>query len=693
MASRAIDAARPEALHRALTQLFGFPAFRPGQEVVCRAVFEGQDVLVVMPTGAGKSLCYQLPAVARGGTALVISPLIALMEDQVAKLNEKGLCADRIHSGRTREASRAAAFAYRDKKLKFLFIAPERFSVPGFPEFLSRHKPCLIAVDEAHCISQWGHDFRPDYRMLQSYLPMLRPAPIIGLTATATPVVQNDIAQQLGLEKPLRSIQGFRRKNIAIEVVEVARSARRDAVFDLLKDPSRRPGIVYVPTRMDSDSLAEDLGRYFKTEPYHAGLPSDRRQKVQERFLGGELEVIVATIAFGMGIDKPDIRTVIHTALPGSTEAYYQEIGRAGRDGASSRAILMHSYADRHRHDFFFNRDYPEIEVVDGVYKLLRDKPIGKEDLQKACKLDPDTFEKALDKLWVHGGAIIDPEENVVRGAGKWRDSYLLQGEHRSAQLELMLRYASAAQCRMAALVRHFGDRTDTQAWCGICDFCAPDECIAQQFRDATFTEERAARDVITALEGGFAKATGKLHSEICSAEELDRNGFEEVLASMARAGLVALADTSFEKDGKNIGYRTVRLTRDGAAVDLADPLALQVRKSGRDTHVRKGQKAKVRLSSSAVREATIDAADESLTKALREWRLAEAKNKGMPAFRIFTDKVLRQIVEDPPFTEDDLLAIAGVGPGFVRRYGFEILKIVGAFQQLEDRTEVLRDA
>ncbi len=644
-------------------------------------MFEGQDVLVVMPTGAGKSLCYQLPAVARGGTALVVSPLIALMEDQVAKLNEKGLCADRIHSGRTREASRAAALAYRDKKLKFLFIAPERFSVPGFPEFLSRHKPCLIAVDEAHCISQWGHDFRPDYRMLQSYLPMLRPAPIIGLTATATPVVQNDIAQQLGLEKPLRSIQGFRRKNIAIEVVEVARSARRDAVFDLLNDPSRRPGIVYVPTRMDSDSLAEDLGRYFKTEPYHAGLPSDRRQKVQERFLGGELEVIVATIAFGMGIDKPNIRTVIHTALPGSMEAYYQEIGRAGRDGAPSRAILMHSYADRHRHDFFFNRDYPEVEVVDGVYKLLRDKPMSKEHLQDACKLDADTLEKALDKLWVHGGAIIDPEENVVRGAGKWRDSYLLQGEHRSTQLEIMLRYASAAQCRMAALVRHFGDRTDTQAWCGMCDFCAPDECVAQQFRNPTFAEERAARDVIAALQGGFAKSTGKLHAEICTAEELDRNGFEEMLASMARAGLVVLADATFEKDGKNIAYRTARLTREGASLDLTQPLGFQVRKSGRDTHLGKGKKRKETISSTVIREAAIDPADEPLLKALREWRLAEAKSKGVPAFRIFTDKVLRQMVEDRPLTEEDLLAIAGVGPGFTKRYGAGILKIVAAFE------------
>lgn len=681
MAGRAMDHDGPDALQKALTEHFGFRTFRPGQEAVCRAASAGRDVLIVMPTGAGKSLCYQLPAVARGGTALVISPLIALMEDQVAKLNQKGLKAERIHSGRTREQSRSAALAYRDQKLGFLFIAPERFSVAGFPEFLARHKPCLIAVDEAHCISQWGHDFRPDYRMLQSYLPMLRPAPIIGLTATATPVVQDDIAQQLGLERPLRSIQGFRRKNIGIEVVELSRGARRDAVFDLLKEKSRRPAIVYVPTRTESDELAEDLSRYFKTEPYHAGLRSDRRQSVQERFLTGETEIIVATIAFGMGIDKPDIRTVIHTALPGSIEAYYQEIGRAGRDGGPSRAILMHSYADRHRHDFFFARDYPAVEALDAVYKLLWDTPIAKEELQSASKLDSDTFEKSLDKLWIHGGAVIDPEENVARGAGKWRGSYLSQGDHRSAQLEMMLRYASSTQCRMTALVRHFGDRTDTQTWCGSCDFCAPEQCIAQQFRDATFAEERVARAVLTALQGDLAKSTGKLHAEICTTEELDRTGFEEVLASMARSGLVWLADAAFQKDGKNIPYRTVRLTREGEQTDLSEPLQLQVRRSGRNTTVRKS-KVRTKASSATQSRSHPDAAAEPLLDALRDWRLAQAKSKGVPAFRIFTDKVLRQLVEDRPLAEEDLLAIAGVGPGFTKRYGTEILKIVSAFER-----------
>jgi RecQ family ATP-dependent DNA helicase len=228
-----------------LQTTFGFPSFRTSQEAVCQAVIAGRDVLLVMPTGAGKSLCYQLPAVARGGTALVISPLIALMEDQVAKLKERGLAVERIHSGRDRAASRQACIDYLSGALQFLFIAPERLRVAGFPEMLAKRKPSLIAIDEAHCISQWGHDFRPDYRMLGQYLPTLRPAPVIALTATATPVVQNDIAAQLDLAQPALFIQGFRRDNLAIEVVEVAPSGRAALTLELLLEEARRPAIVY----------------------------------------------------------------------------------------------------------------------------------------------------------------------------------------------------------------------------------------------------------------------------------------------------------------------------------------------------------------------------------------------------------------------------------------------------------------
>ena len=381
-----------DLLHRA----FGHQSFRANQEAVCRAAVDGEDLLLVMPTGSGKSLCYQLPAIARGGTALVISPLIALIEDQAAKLTAQGFSVARIHSGLDRAVSRQACVDYLNGSLQFLFIAPERLRVPGFPEMLAKRKPALIAIDEAHCISEWGHDFRPDYRMLGQYLPALRPAPVVALTATATTAVQRDILVQLGLANAKKFIHGFRRTNLAIEVTEVPLPMRGDLICELLKDPSRRPAIVYAPARKTSESIAAQLSQVCPTAAYHAGLPAEIRESVQQRFQSGQIDCVVATIAFGMGIDKANVRTVIHAALPSTLEGYYQEIGRAGRDGQPSRAILMHSYADQRTHDFFLKRDYPPIDTLQQVYKALSNEPTPLDELRETLKLDDETLSKAI---------------------------------------------------------------------------------------------------------------------------------------------------------------------------------------------------------------------------------------------------------------------------------------------------------
>jgi len=543
-----------------LRTAFGLSEFRPYQEDVCRAVAGGQDVLLVMPTGAGKSLCYQLPGVARGGTTLVISPLIALMDDQVAQLVSRGFAAERIHSGRDRAASRAACRRYLDGELDFLFIAPERLKVPGFPEMLAKRKPCLVAIDEAHCISQWGHDFRPDYRMLGERLPLLRPAPFVALTATATPAVQEDIVEELRLTGASSFIHGFRRTNIGIEVVERAPGERSEVVERLLSDASRRPAIVYAPTRKDAESIAGTLQRRIRAAAYHAGMTAAQREQVQSAFLARSLDVIIATIAFGMGIDKPDVRTVIHTALPATVEGYYQEIGRAGRDGKPSRALLLHSFVDTKTHEFFLDRDYPEPEHLERVQRALTQtkKPIT--EVAARTSMAPELFEKVLEKLWVHGGAIMDPGGDVRRGSASWRPAYEKQRTHKRDQLRKMRRFVETSRCRMLQLIAHFGDENDSRVPCGSCDVCCPDSCIAQTFRDASAAENDAAERILTALGERDGRAVGQIHRDVFGEGGLDRRTLEHVLGSMARSGHVKIVADEFVKDGVPIAFQRVWL-------------------------------------------------------------------------------------------------------------------------------------
>src|SRR5689334_3760768 len=491
-----------DAAHTALRSLFGFEAFRPGQAEAVRAPTgpgPARDVLVVMPTGAGKSLCYQLPALMREDVTVVVSPLVSLMQDQVEALERvaPGRAAV-VNAQQDAGANRAVMERAAAGEVRLLYIAPERFSSAGFAEALKAARVGLFVVDEAHCVSQWGHDFRPDYFRLADAARWLGARAIVASTATATPQVAADIATRLGLRDPVRVTTGFDRPNLSFAVVPCRGAAdKRGRLAGALADPAARPAIVYAGTRADTERLAGDLKAALGVDvlAYHAGLPREARAGAQRRFMDGEVDVVVATNAFGMGVDKADVRTVAHASVPGSVEAYYQEAGRAGRDGGPARALLFAEARDKGLHVFFIQRAEVDDAAIARVAQHLSSAagtlPLGESGGTYDVGVDElgDDAEqvRAIVGHLARAGVVrpapapMDRVRGRLEGAFDGRARAACRASAGDAQRARWRQYRSVwafvegDACRRETILRHFGDRSRPEPAVPCCDVCAPE--------------------------------------------------------------------------------------------------------------------------------------------------------------------------------------------------------------------------
>jgi len=564
-------------LTAALREHFGFPAFRPGQREACEAALAGRDVLVVMPTGSGKSLCYQLPALLRDDLTIVVSPLVALMQDQVEALYARGL-SDRValvNAQQQSDANLAAVDAAVSGQLRLLYVAPERFSSPGFVQRIREARVGLFVVDEAHCVSQWGHDFRPDYFRLADAARYLDADSIVASTATATPGVAADVVRRLGLREPLRVATGFDRPNLSFAVARPAPHEKHTLLIETLRGPDALPAIVYAGTRAGSEELAATLSRELG-EPalaYHAGLERRDRAEVQASFMADQARVIVATNAFGMGVDKANVRTVVHASVPSSLEAYYQEAGRAGRDGAPARALLLAENRDKALHVHFIKRDElgPELPRVlferlaavadgEGRYEL------GARELAGMTGTNGDQLAALLGHLASAG--VLEPLPSAPdRVAGKLSGAFdrmadarcqASMGEAARArwrQYREIWAYVEEDACRRRAILRHFGDRTEPQPDGPCCDVC--DTGLVPELPERTPEEIGDLDDAILSVARTARPAVGRTTCAAILAgartQKIERNSYDGLPAygtssKMRRADILARIDELIEQ-------------------------------------------------------------------------------------------------------------------------------------------------
>ncbi len=697
----------PPDLRAALKEHFGFRSFLTGQEETIRRTLDGDDSIVIMPTGKGKSLCYQLTALLLEGVTVVVSPLIALMKDQVDGLVARGLPATFINSSLSWQERDHRIRELEQGSYKLVYVAPERFRSRRFMEVLQTRQVSLVAVDEAHCISHWGHDFRPEYLRLGPVLTRFPQARVMALTATATPYVREDILKQLGLGQEGRSeprvlVFGLERPNLRLVVSRTANhQAKLDRVIEILDE--WESGIVYCATRKQTErvhSLLRDAGR--KASLYHAGLPDPERQAIQDRFIGKEDPVVVATNAFGMGVDRTDLRFVVHWDLPGSVEAYYQEIGRAGRDGSPALCELLYNYADVRTQEFFLDAANPEPFLLERTWNVLRRtcsreepriQPLPawtREISSEASDLSIRTLLSLLERSGLirqdpgPGGQIAI---SLVEQGGRVhldREASSLVEKRRRDQRKLrdILGYVNSTRCRHRYILSYFGDR-EAAGQCDNCDRCR--RFSAGEIREPTEEEWvvlQKALSCVARMRGRFGLAKVLQVLKGSKAQDVVDRGLDRlstygllkahgqaylrgILEELIRDGCVRVS--SGEYPVVSITRRGFRVMRRQEPVELSWP---------------KPSPGRAKPKARAVVPVTDDLTyDEALFEELRSWRTNRAREAQIPPYTVLHDATLKLLAAVRPQRLSELESIKGLGPAKIGRYGEELLKLVAGTQ------------